>query len=159
MLIAFDLAAATHCVTHSIYQSTLISYSSFAHRIGGLHLNYLLNFFFNCRLAKIKAWVDKNDPGAIIIPFSGAFEQKLLEFEDAELRKKYLQDNNTTRQVFNFFHLMIFTKIFSMKMMMMIKKGIAMTYFFMTFFMTSWLVICNLYRQQNNKINRRKNKP
>lgn len=51
----------------------------------------------NFRLAKIKAWVDKNDPGAIIIPFSGAFEQKLIEEEDPELKKKILQDTNTTR--------------------------------------------------------------
>ncbi|XP_050304297.1 obg-like ATPase 1 isoform X1 [Anthonomus grandis grandis] len=30
-------------------------------------------------LIKIKEWVDKNDPGALIIPFSGAFEHKLVE--------------------------------------------------------------------------------
>ncbi|XP_057654855.1 obg-like ATPase 1 [Diorhabda carinulata] len=48
-------------------------------------------------LIKIKEWVDKNDPGSIIIPFSGAFEQKLLEeFDDPLLRKKYLEDNATT---------------------------------------------------------------
>ncbi|KRT86214.1 50S ribosome-binding GTPase, partial [Oryctes borbonicus] len=33
-------------------------------------------------LVKIKEWVDKNDPGAIIIPFSGAFEYRLVEIED-----------------------------------------------------------------------------
>lgn len=48
------------------------------------------------RLIKIKEWVDKNDPGAIIIPFSGAFEQKLSEMEPEE-RKKYLEDHATTR--------------------------------------------------------------
>ncbi|KAK9708510.1 Protein of unknown function (DUF933) [Popillia japonica] len=47
-------------------------------------------------LVKIKEWVDKNDPGAIIIPFSGSFEFKLIEMEDPELRKKYCEDNNTT---------------------------------------------------------------
>ncbi|XP_030766970.1 obg-like ATPase 1 [Sitophilus oryzae] len=49
-------------------------------------------------LIKIKEWVDKNDPGALIIPFSGAFEHKLVEefVEDPVLRKKYLDDNNTT---------------------------------------------------------------
>lgn len=52
------------------------------------------------RLIKIKEWVDKNDPGATIIPFSGAFEHKLLEFEDPVLRKKYLEDNNATRYVY-----------------------------------------------------------
>lgn len=53
----------------------------------------------NCsfdRLIKIKEWVDKNDPGATIIPFSGAFEQKLIEMEPEE-RKKYLEEHNTTR--------------------------------------------------------------
>lgn len=42
-------------------------------------------------LAKIKEWVDKNDPGAQIIPFSGAFELKLTEMEEAE-RAKYQED-------------------------------------------------------------------
>lgn len=43
-------------------------------------------------LIKIKEWVDKNDPGASIIPFSGAFENKLAEFElDAE-RKAYVEE-------------------------------------------------------------------
>jgi obg-like ATPase 1 len=48
-------------------------------------------------LIKIKEWVDKNDPGSLIIPFSGAFEHKLVEeYEDAALRKKFLEDMNTT---------------------------------------------------------------
>ncbi|XP_044755201.1 adenylate kinase 9 [Coccinella septempunctata] len=48
-------------------------------------------------LIKIKEWVDKHDPGALIIPFSGAFEHKLVEeFEDPVLRKKFLEDNNVT---------------------------------------------------------------
>ncbi|XP_066245843.1 obg-like ATPase 1 [Euwallacea similis] len=48
-------------------------------------------------LIKIKEWVDKNDPGALIIPFSGAFEHKLVsEYEDPILRKKYLEDVGTT---------------------------------------------------------------
>lgn len=46
-------------------------------------------------LMKIKEWVDKNDPGAMIIPFSGAFEHTLAEMDDAE-RKKYLEDNKCT---------------------------------------------------------------
>jgi len=28
-------------------------------------------------LPKIKEWIDKNDPGALLIPFSGAFEQQM----------------------------------------------------------------------------------
>lgn len=43
-------------------------------------------------LIKIKEWVDKNDPGASIIPFSGAFEQKLVEFENDAERKAYVEE-------------------------------------------------------------------
>lgn len=35
--------------------------------------------------------MDKNDPGAQIIPFSGAFELKLFEMEEAD-RAKYQED-------------------------------------------------------------------
>jgi hypothetical protein len=48
------------------------------------------------RLIKIKEWVDKNDPGAVIIPFSGAFENRLLELSEEE-RKQYLEDVKATR--------------------------------------------------------------
>lgn len=48
------------------------------------------------RLMKIKEWVDKNDPGAILIPFSGVFENKLADMEPDE-KAKYVQDNGTTR--------------------------------------------------------------
>lgn len=41
---------------------------------------------------KIKEWVDKNDPGSSIIPFSGAFENKLVEFEDENERKAYIEE-------------------------------------------------------------------
>ncbi|XP_076265804.1 obg-like ATPase 1 [Rhynchophorus ferrugineus] len=48
-------------------------------------------------LIKIKEWVDKNDPGSLIIPFSGAFEQKLVEeYEDPEARSKFLEEHKTT---------------------------------------------------------------
>ncbi|PSN40068.1 Obg-like ATPase 1, partial [Blattella germanica] len=47
------------------------------------------------KLIKIKEWVDKNDPGAIIIPFSGAFENRYLEMDDAE-KKNYLEEQKTT---------------------------------------------------------------
>ncbi|KAG8196393.1 hypothetical protein JTE90_009030 [Oedothorax gibbosus] len=39
-------------------------------------------------LPKIKEWIDKNDPKAVIIPFSGAFELKLTHMEPDE-RTKY----------------------------------------------------------------------
>lgn len=44
-------------------------------------------------LIKIKEWVDKNDPGASIIPFSGAYEQRLAEFELEAERKAYIEEN------------------------------------------------------------------
>merc|ERR1711936_1083629 len=37
-------------------------------------------------LPKIKEYVDKNDPGAMVIPFSGAFEAKLLEMGEEEAK-------------------------------------------------------------------------
>merc|ERR1719219_1892269 len=47
-------------------------------------------------LPKIKEYVDKNDPGATIIPFSGAFEQKLMEMESEEDKKAYLAETKCT---------------------------------------------------------------
>ncbi|MCL4130538.1 UNVERIFIED_CONTAM: hypothetical protein GTU68_048507 [Idotea baltica] len=46
-------------------------------------------------LLKIKEWIDTNDPGAMLIPFSGALELKLADMnpEDTE---KYLQENKCT---------------------------------------------------------------
>lgn len=46
-------------------------------------------------LPKIKEWVDKNDPGAAVIPFSGAFEHKLIEM-DAEQKKAYEEEHKVT---------------------------------------------------------------
>jgi len=43
-------------------------------------------------LPKIKEYVDKNDPGAMIIPFSGAFEQKIAEMADESERKAYQEE-------------------------------------------------------------------
>uniref|UniRef100_A0A915CWH8 OBG-type G domain-containing protein n=1 Tax=Ditylenchus dipsaci TaxID=166011 RepID=A0A915CWH8_9BILA len=34
-------------------------------------------------LAKIKAWIDENDAGSSLIPFSGAFELKVIEMDEA----------------------------------------------------------------------------
>lgn len=46
-------------------------------------------------LAKIKEWIDANDPGAVAIPFSGAFEAKLVEMPDDE-RQAFLDENKTS---------------------------------------------------------------
>jgi len=50
-------------------------------------------------LIKIKEWIDKNDPGAIIIPFSGVFENKIIEMEEPE-RQKYMDEVQATRFIF-----------------------------------------------------------
>jgi len=47
-------------------------------------------------LPKIKEYVDKNDPGAMMIPFSGAFELKLMEMETEEEKKAYLEETKCT---------------------------------------------------------------
>ena len=44
-------------------------------------------------LIKIKEWVDKNDPGAIIIPFSGAWEHKIADIEDETERQAYIDEH------------------------------------------------------------------
>lgn len=49
-------------------------------------------------LPKIKQWVDENDTGATVIPYSAAFELKLQEMGEEE-RQKYLADNNLTSQM------------------------------------------------------------
>lgn len=36
------------------------------------------------RLLKIKEWIDKNDPGAMLIPFSGGLEAKLVDMPEDE---------------------------------------------------------------------------
>merc|ERR1711992_360325 len=47
-------------------------------------------------LPKIKEYVDKHDPGATIIPFSGAFEQKLMELESEDEKKAYIEETKCT---------------------------------------------------------------
>jgi len=47
-------------------------------------------------LPKIKEYVDKHDPGAMIIPFSGSFEQKLMELESEEEKKAYVEETKCT---------------------------------------------------------------
>jgi len=47
-------------------------------------------------LPKIKEFVDKNDPGAMIIPFSGGFEQRLVEMDSDEDRAKYIEETKCT---------------------------------------------------------------
>lgn len=49
-------------------------------------------------LPKIKDWIDKNDPGALLIPFSGAFELQLSEKDDLE-RKAYEEETKCKSQL------------------------------------------------------------
>ena len=53
-------------------------------------------FFTFFRLIKIKEWVDKHDAGAILIPFSGAYESRLVDMEEPE-RKAYMEEQKATR--------------------------------------------------------------
>ncbi|GMR52495.1 hypothetical protein PMAYCL1PPCAC_22690, partial [Pristionchus mayeri] len=46
-------------------------------------------------LPKIKEWIDKNDPGAVLIPFSGVFESKLIDMPEDE-KAKFLKENETS---------------------------------------------------------------
>jgi hypothetical protein len=51
---------------------------------------YILLYLLCFSLPKIKEWVDKNDKGAAIIPFSGALEAKvyLNRFKYTSLQKR-----------------------------------------------------------------------
>lgn len=68
-------------------------YSPACNHSSYISCNYLCN-----RLIKIKEWVDKNDPGAVLIPFSGVFENKILDMDEAE-RAKYFEEHKVTRLV------------------------------------------------------------
>uniref|UniRef100_A0A915PHT1 Obg-like ATPase 1 n=2 Tax=Filarioidea TaxID=6295 RepID=A0A915PHT1_9BILA len=52
-------------------------------------------------LAKIKTWLDVNDPHAVCIPFSGTLELKLMEMPEDE-RVAFLKAQNATRQFFQY---------------------------------------------------------
>lgn len=47
-------------------------------------------------LPKIKEYVDKNDPGAMVIPFSGAFESNLMDMASDEERAAYCEETKCT---------------------------------------------------------------
>lgn len=48
------------------------------------------------RLVKIKEWIDKNDPGALVILMSCAVELKLMDLTEEE-QKQYLEEAKITR--------------------------------------------------------------
>lgn len=58
--------------------------------------NLLFKFSLIFRLIKIKEWVDANDHGASMIPFSGILEAKLMEM-NPEDRATFCKENNTQR--------------------------------------------------------------
>jgi len=47
-------------------------------------------------LPKIKEYIDTNDTGALVIPFSGVFEQKLMDMETEEEREAYCKETGCT---------------------------------------------------------------
>ncbi|KAI8513945.1 Obg-like ATPase [Branchiostoma belcheri] len=47
-------------------------------------------------LMKMEQWIDENDKGARAIPFSAAFELKMLEMETDEEREKYAKEVGAT---------------------------------------------------------------
>jgi hypothetical protein len=57
--------------------------------------NTILQFYFYFRLPKIKEYVDSHDPGATIIPFSGAFESKLIDLDD-DGKKAYMEETKNS---------------------------------------------------------------
>lgn len=44
------------------------------------------------RLIKIKEWINVNDPGAQLIPFSGALEHRLMDLP-ADEKQRFLDEN------------------------------------------------------------------
>jgi len=54
-------------------------------------------------LPKIKAWIDENDAGAVLIPFSGVFENKIIEMPDDE-REKYFKEQGVTSNLDKIVH-------------------------------------------------------
>jgi len=43
-------------------------------------------------LPKVKQWIDENDPGAILIPFSAPYELKLQEMATEDERQAYIKE-------------------------------------------------------------------
>ena len=58
---------------------------------------FILLHLIEYRLLKVKEWVDKTDPGATILPFSGALETKLLEMETDEERDAWCKEHGAQR--------------------------------------------------------------
>jgi len=54
-------------------------------------------------LPKIKGWIDENDAGAVLIPFSGVFENKIIEMPDDE-REKYFKEKGVTSNLDKIVH-------------------------------------------------------
>ena len=50
------------------------------------------------RLVKIKEAIENSDPGALIVPFSAAFELKVVDMSKEE-KKAFEEENKATRSV------------------------------------------------------------
>lgn len=44
----------------------------------------------------MKEWVDANDPGALVIPFSGVFEARIFDMP-ADEKQRFLDENKISR--------------------------------------------------------------
>ena len=53
--------------------------------------------FARFRLVKIKEWVEKTDPGATLLPFSGAVETTLLDMETDDEREAWCKEHGVQR--------------------------------------------------------------
>jgi obg-like ATPase 1 len=53
------------------------------------------NFIFYFRLPKIKTWVDENNPGDLILPFSASLELQHSSLPTKEEKDKFLSEKDT----------------------------------------------------------------
>lgn len=78
----------------------MVNFASFLSLAASVHFlkhSEIVTLIVVCpRLAKIKEWVDAHDPGALVIPLSGAFESKLLDMDEEE-KNKYCEEQKTQR--------------------------------------------------------------
>ncbi|ORY40512.1 Obg-like ATPase 1 [Rhizoclosmatium globosum] len=71
-------------------------------------------------LAKIKAWIDENHPGDVLIPYSGTFENALSQFETEQEKKEYcekLAAANEVPAVSSILHKIILTGYSALRLM------------------------------------------
>jgi len=68
------------------------AFARYVHTFLPIHLSLICLY----RLPKIKAWVDENNPGDLIIPFCANLEQRLSVKKSTEEKEAMLQELETT---------------------------------------------------------------